>query len=342
MITVISFITGETILTITQWGGKGTSGVPGPRPCQQQPWEHPCSQCSSLNQARQRTMQLWPTLLPHAGMQLDRLLRPQLQDDSRQIRQPRQHRPTIHPCHKVMQFFTLAVSHISRSLRESAVNLEYVDLEKLLPKPLKIKGKSKTKTLKIMDDQDGFSIEKQDDSPVIDGLIKWVCAYLMYMLVAFEGCEIEKCRQMVAHGLHIVDADKEFKWPAIYKYDVDLRWAVDLDPDRNWAVKDFELWGPILSKQKQPKYNRMAKTNRLSTPSNPSQSRFFSTGREPAQKEKITNVSPRRVRDPPIRSKCLDFNRGACRKSARDCKYKHVCLNCGHHNHGEWEYWHGA
>ena len=183
------------------------------------------------------------------------------------------------------------------------------------------------KVLQFVQTQNGETVYKPKQYiNKVDGLIKYLRVTCIY-----GACYLKKFPTRAPEFLQylhsIIDADKQYKWPAVYTYDQIFRFHCQKNPAHSWAQVNWEFRNELATA-----YN----IKEFALKHSPSKSyKQLSCNRpaayRPCPLPLVGNTGAPFSDQQQKRHCCKDFNWSSC--SRKDCKYLHACEICkgAHH-----------
>ena len=201
--------------------------------------------------------------------------------------------------------------HIDPLIRSKIEKGEFVDLDKLLPRPKSAGGQSmdsSTQRVELMmkDGHSFFGTPSYENR--INGVRKWDQAFRIYATI-YTQANPHRSSEIWQYVDIIHTAANTYQWENVAYYDFTFRQLMASKPWRSWAKTYTQGWNIAL---KDPTF----RTN------NVTQNSVVNGGRS------IQN-SGRDWRD----NCCWRFNKNRCNKAPGECHFDHRCTYCGVWNH---------
>ena len=201
-------------------------------------------------------------------------------------------------------FFSMTC-HVSKELRERIAKCDYIELEKLLPKPFK-PGRQQEDFRMNISSKDGmnFWVPAPEKENKITGIKKWDQAFRIYASI-FTQYNPERGPEIMQYIHTINSAAQNYAWENVAEYDYIFRQKMAQKPYKSWAKAYLQVW-----------------TMKMVNPINKFQQHSFSSGSTSTQQKKDwREVS------------CWRYNRNKCTKPPGTCRFEHRCSYCGSFNH---------
>ena len=222
------------------------------------------------------------------------------------------------------QFFHVTC-HVDQSMKEKIERGDYVDLEKLLPKPCT--GGKQTNDNKldlVYRDGQSFFVPAQNEMR-INGVCRWEQAFRIYAAIYSQANPTRAAE--IWQYVHVINmAASAYIWENVANYDYTFRHLMACHPGRNWAKLYNQMWNismrDPLQKSQQTQGFRTNPTSQFQN----SQQGAGSNGSRPNS----ANGAPHARKKPDY---CWTFNKGFC-KDGNKCRFINCCLYCDSPDHG--------
>ena len=192
-------------------------------------------------------------------------------------------------------------STISHTVIDKVVAGQIVEMSSLLP-PLPVTSASQGQTFKLSADTStyGYCVIVSQPARSARALSDWLEAWTNFLGIVLHA-HPTRAAELCAYQHTILQAAREFAFPAVEKYDRIFRSRAALDPQLRWDEVQPDLYTTTLNA-------RACRTFR------------------PAKGARATSAEPR-----PSTITCHKFNSG--RYDQRRCSYPHRCRNCNSPDH---------
>ena len=206
---------------------------------------------------------------------------------------------------------------------------EFIDLEKLLPRPKGIFNEQ-PKTRFFFQDGHPYFAPQVDRSRMITSFRKWENAFRVYAAI-YSQANPDRAGEIWQYVFVINTAANAYVWPNVAEYDYAFRQMMGENPRRSWAKTYTQMWNVCLTEhlQSRPGYNTFGggKTwgnNPSSASHGPHQN---NSGQNGPNKSPAANGGGKSTH-------CWRFNRTGKCKFGKDCKYINRCSYCDGVSHG--------
>ena len=212
--------------------------------------------------------------------------------------------------------FVTIDQHLSEHLVKLICDDKFVDLSKLaLQSPVD----QEDKVLQFVQMHDGETAYKpKQELHKVDGLIKYLRAMFIYGTSYLKKFPT-RAPEFLLYLHSILDADKQYKWTAVYTYDQKFRLHWQKNPSHSWAQINWEFCNELATahnfKEYFPKFS-------------PNKSYKFTSYAKPPYRPRLMNTHTTPGPFGPQQQQCCfkDFNWNSC--TCKDCKYLHACEKC--------------
>ena len=189
--------------------------------------------------------------------------------------------------------------HVDSVTRAKIQRGEYVDLEKLIPRPFEERRQEQDDSIDMVS-KDGqhfiLPVKKKSKYDRITGIKKWDEAFRIYLAI-YSQANPERSAEIMQYQHTIHTAAVSFIWENVAQYDFLFRTRLGKKPGRNWARMNTQLWAMCMTT------NRAVHTSNVTSSSNSSK-----------------------------KDCCWRYNRNKCTRP-NDCKFEHRCSQCGSFSH---------
>ena len=202
--------------------------------------------------------------------------------------------------------------HLDANLKDKIAQGEFVDLERLLPKSVKMVHANEDRRVQLVQrDGEMYFAPVTDKDSRIGGIRKWEQAFRVYAAVycqAYPG-RSSKIWQYV----HIINSAAAFYvWENVAEYDFVFCHLMAQNPERSWAKTYAQMWNIALREPIQK--------GKYSSGSN------FGSSSQSGGTSRTGNWRDRC---------CWKYNKNRCNDVS--CHYDHRCTYCGGWGHGAFE-----
>ena len=152
----------------------------------------------------------------------------------------------------------------------------------------------------------------------VDGLIKYLRAMFIYGMSYLKKFPT-RAPEFLQYLHSILDANKQYKWPAVYTYDQKFRLHQQKNSSHSWVQINLEFCNELSAAHNFKDY-----IPRFS----PNKSYKFMPYTKPPYRPHLmsTYTTPGPFGPQQKQCCCKDFNWNSCTR--KDCKYLHVCKKC--------------
>ena len=193
--------------------------------------------------------------------------------------------------------------HLDDAMILKIQNGEFVELEKLLPKPKFYKGEDKRMDVIANNGQPYLvPVSERENYNRITNVRRWDDAFRVYTAV-FSQANPSRGHELIEYLHQIHQAASSFVWDNVMYYDYCFRQNQGKFPQRNWSICNTHLWSMSMRDHLPPKPHQVS-----------GQAGHGSRG-----------PNPRDIY-------CWKYNRNKCTRGP-DCKYEHKCSYCGSPQH---------
>ena len=195
--------------------------------------------------------------------------------------------------------------HVDNALKQKIQNGEYIELERLLPKPSGgIESTDDGEVLELVSRGGQTYFAPARDRAKISNVCKWDQAFRVYAAIYSEA-NPNRSTEIWQYIYVIHKAASVYNWDNVSFYDHTFRHLMASKPWRSWSKTYVQAWNLAMNEP-------IAKNN-------------FNTGKSSGNLQRDVDHD---WRD----DCCWKYNRNKCRRS--NCHYDHRCTYCGGWNHG--------
>ena len=215
---------------------------------------------------------------------------------------------------------------------------EFVELEKLLPKPRNKRRGNDNLMQWVHRDGETFLAPAGDGDRAISGIRRWEQAFRVYSTI-YCSVKPHRAKEIWQYISIINTAASSFVWDNVYEYDVLFRHLMAFNPNRSWSVTYTQMWNVCMREHLPPRFVTGRSNNGSgygtanhfcqasinygpSTSSAPSTSSSSVSGSQGSKKRKSSDY-------------CWSFNRGVRCKFGDRCRYIERCSYCDKPSHGK-------
>ena len=210
-------------------------------------------------------------------------------------------------------------SHVDRNLRAKIEKGEFVELDKLLPKPKNIRRSSATgrRLVEVIYDNDGSFVvpnysgmDKESGASRITNVRKWDQAFRVYGAI-YSKAHPERSAEIWQYVYCINNAASTYVWDNVADYDEMFRQLMEEKPNRSWAITYLQGWNMTMKEHLPQKFQGNSFAGGHNTSSG------GSVNKQQDWKEKC----------------CWRFNKNI--RCNQGCKWDHRCTYCGSWAHAK-------
>lgn len=195
-------------------------------------------------------------------------------------------------------------------MRARIMRGEYVELEKLLPKHLRV-GKHNQTRMHLVNTDGRALWAPEDEGSCINCYRKWEQAFEVYASIYITAFP-KRAGELYDYKYVIRDAAENFIWDNVAAYDEEFRRHLGSHPRRGWTPKLSDEWTKHMKTQ-------IGRHNEKGIPTAGASSNYSNnTGEGSGQK---------------AREICRRYNKGRC-TFGKACKFLHKCSICNKFGHG--------
>ena len=225
------------------------------------------------------------------------------------------------------EFFHLTC-HVPAELICKIQRGEFVELEKLLPKPRTGGYSEEPKTELIFREGRPVIVPHVDKSRVITGIRRWEQAFRIYAAV-YSQANPDRSAEIWQYVFIINTAATSYSWSNVAEYDFAFRQMIAVNPNRSWSKVYDQMWNVCL-------------TDHLPNKSSGNGQYHFNRGGGSAASFSATNsnnnANQHNSNSSSAQKKggskyCWRFNKGKCRFGL-SCRYINRCSVCDQASHG--------
>ena len=194
--------------------------------------------------------------------------------------------------------------HVDSALKKKIQRGEFIELEKLLPKPLDLKD-NKEQTIDIIE-REGQSYlvpGKVRDQMKITNVKRWDEAFRVYVSI-YSKANPNRSSEIMQYLHTIHSAASTFYWPNVAQYDFVFRKKMGQRRHRNWARTNTQLWSKTMVNPLNKSFNNNSSQGIAGAVSGRKDWRDIA---------------------------CWRYNRNKCSKI--NCRFEHRCSFCGSFSH---------
>ena len=139
------------------------------------------------------------------------------------------------------QFFHVTC-HVEESMRGKIQRGEYVDLQKLLPKPCNARNAINDNKLDLVyRDGHSFFVPSAASEVKINGIRRWEQAFRIYAAIYSQANPLRAAE--IWQYVHIINtAASAYVWDNVANYDFTFRQLMSTYPQRSWAKIYNQMW----------------------------------------------------------------------------------------------------
>ena len=217
------------------------------------------------------------------------------------------------------EFFHITC-HMDANLFAKIERGEYVDLEKLLPRPKGGSNAAEPRSELIFREGRPVIVPHVDKSRTISSVRRWEQAFRVYAAIYSQA---NPCRsaEIWQYVFVINTAAASYIWNDVAEYDYAFRQMMASNPMRSWSKIYNQMWNICLNE----KVVRQGFNN----------SNFRTSGghAQNSQQGNSKNGNTKGGKSPGFKN-CWRFNKGIDCKYGSNCKYPHRCSFCDVSSHG--------